>query len=173
MAGLASSGGGLDGGGLDGGGLELPHMLVSSVIVTVMLPGFTVSVPLAHSPPPPPQAGTASLRAPVAPPATPPAESETAVVRPEARVPAVGDTVTRPARLEDSAMDQLTGPNPETFRVSEPPLAPSTIVVGVTVSRPWRGGDELAVVEGLLGDGAGELGLPLELDAGPEVVGDG
>ena len=70
-------------------------------------------------------------------------------------------------------MDQLTETNPEAFRVSEPPLVPSTIVVGITVSRPWRGGDELAVGGELLGDGAGELALALELDAGPEVVGDG
>jgi hypothetical protein len=145
------------------------HALVSSMIVTVMLPGFTVSVPSAHPPPPQlPPAGAASRR----PPAGLPAVSETVAVWPEASVPAVGDTVTRPARLEDSAMDQLTEPN-EAFRVSEPPLAPSTIVVGVTESRPRLGGDELAVVVALLGDGAGELGFALELDAGAEVVGDG
>jgi len=93
------------------------------------------------------------------------------VLCPEAKVPAVGDTVTWPIRLEDSAMDQLTEPN-EAFRVSVPPFRPSTIVVGVTVRMPRLGGDELAVVA-LLVEGAGELGLALELDAGAEVVGDG
>jgi hypothetical protein len=38
---------------------------------------------------------------------------------------------------------------------------------------PRLGGDELAVVVAPLVEGAGELGLALELDAGAEVVGDG
>ena len=87
-------------------------------------------------------------------------------------MPAVGDTVTRPTSPEDSAMDQLTEPN-EAFRVSVPPFSASTIVVGVTVRMPRLGGGELAVAVALLVEGAGELGLALELDAGPEVVGDG
>jgi len=160
-----SSGGGLDGGGLDGGGLELLPALISSTTVTVMSPGFTVSVQAAHAPAPPPLAGAAWRT----PPNRLPALSETVVLCPEASVPAVGDTVTRPTRLEDSAMDQLTEPN-EAFRVSVPPSRPSTIVVGVTVRMP-RVGDELAVA--LLVDGAGELGFALELDAGAEVGGDG
>ena len=86
-------------------------------------------------------------------------------------MPAVGDTVTRPARLEDSAMDQLTEPN-EAFRVSVPPFRPSTIVVGVTVRMP-RLGDELAVAVALLVAGAGELGFALELDGRAEAGDDG
>src|ERR1700730_6472193 len=45
----ASPGGGLDGGGLEGG-LELLPTLMSSTIVTVMPPGFTVSVQATHAP---------------------------------------------------------------------------------------------------------------------------
>jgi hypothetical protein len=46
--------GGLDAGGLDGGGLELLPTVMSRTIVTVMSPGFTVSVQSAHAPVPPP-----------------------------------------------------------------------------------------------------------------------
>ena len=134
--------------------------------MTVMLPGFTVSVQAAHAPPPPP-ASAASRR----PPSRLPALSETVVLCPDASVPAVGDTVTWPTRLEDSAMDQLTEPN-EAFRVTVPPFRPSTIVVGVTVRMP-RLGDELAVAVALLVVGAGELGFALELGGGAEVGGDG
>jgi len=135
--------------------------------VTVISPGFTVSVQSAQTPGPPP-AWAAALR--------PPASglltlSVTVVLWPEASVPAVGDTVTRPIRLEDSAMDQLTAPN-EAFRVSVPPFRPSTIVVGVTVRMPRLGG-ELVVVVALLVDGAGEVGFGLGLDGGAEVGGDG
>jgi hypothetical protein len=139
---------------------------MSSTTVTVMSPGFTVSVQSAHAPTPPPPASAASRR----PPSRLPALSETVVLCPEASVPAVGDTVTWPTRLDDSAMDQLTAPN-EAFRVSVPPLRPSTIVVGVTVRMPRLGGDELAVVVALLVDGAGELGFALELDGRAEVAG--
>jgi len=167
MAGLASSGGGLDGGGLDGGGLE-PPVLTSRTTVTVMFPGFTVSVQATHAPAAPPPPASAAARRP---PSRRPALSETVVLCPEASVPAVGDTVTRPTSPEDSAMDQLTEPN-EAFRVSVP-FSASTIVVGATVRVPRLGGGELAVGVELLGDGAGELGRALELDAGLEVVGDG
>jgi len=133
--------------------------------VTVMLPGFTVSVQSAHPPPPQPAPAGAALDKPLT---RLPAVSETVALCPEARVPAVGDTVTLPTRPDDSAIDQLTEPY-EAVRVSVPPLRPSTIVVGVTVSRP-RLGDELAVGEALLVAGAGELGLAL--DGGAEVGGD-
>jgi hypothetical protein len=82
-------------------------------------------------------------------------------------VPAVGDTVTRPTRLEDSVMDQFTDPN-EALRVSVPPFRPSTIVVGVTVRMP-RDGGELEAVVALLVAGAGEVGFELALDGGAEV----
>jgi hypothetical protein len=145
---------------------------MSSTIVTVMLPGFTVSVQAAHAPPPPLlSAGAASRRAPSRPFSRLAALSETVVLCPEASVPAVGDTVTRPTRLEDSVMDQLTEPN-DAFRVSAPPLRPSTIVVGVTVRTP-RLGDELGVGVALLVAGAGELGGALELDGGDEAGRDG
>ena len=85
-------------------------------------------------------------------------------------MPAVGDTVTWPTKLEDSATDQSTEPN-EAFRVSVPPFRPSTIVVGVAFRMP-RLGDELAVAVALV-VGAGELGFALELDGGAEVGGDG
>jgi hypothetical protein len=124
-----------------------------------MAPGFTVSVPPGHSPLPPLTPAALASRSPA--PATR-ALSETVVLWPEASVPAAGDTVTRPIRPEDSVMDQFTGPN-EALRVSEPPLAPSTIVVGVTFSSP-RLGAELVVGEALLVLGAGELGLALGLD---------
>jgi hypothetical protein len=61
---LASSGGGLDGGGLDGGGLEQVLALTSRTTVTVMPPGFTVSVQATHAPTPPPPPVRASARAP-------------------------------------------------------------------------------------------------------------
>ena len=148
--------------------LELLPTLISSTTVTVMLPGFTVSVQAAHAPAPPPSSASAASRRP---PSRLPALSETVVLCPEASVPAVGDTVTWPTRLEDSAMDQLTEPN-EAFRVSVPPFRPSRIVVGVTVRMP-RLGDELAVAVALLVAGAGELAFALELDGGAEVGGDG
>ncbi len=122
-----------------------------------MLPGFTVSVPSA------PAAGAAA-------PAAPSGLltlSVTVVLWPDASVPAVGETVTWPTRLDDSAMDQSTDPN-EAFRVSVPPLLPSTIVVGVTVSRPRAGGELVAAVA-LLVAGAGEVGFELTLDGGAEV----
>ena len=141
-------------------GLGLLPTLMSKTTVTVMSPGFTVSVQAAHAPPPPARA--AARR----PPGGLLARSEMVALCPAASVPAVGDTVTWPTRLEDSATDQLTEPN-EAFRVSEPPFRPSTIVVGVTVRMP-RLGDELAVAVALLVAGAGELGFALELDGGAE-----
>jgi hypothetical protein len=89
---------------------------------------------------------------------------------PEASVPAADDTVTRPARLEDSTMDQSTEPN-DALMVSVAPFVPTTIVVGVTVKMPRLGGELLA--GGLLGAallvaGAGELALAL--DGGAEDV---
>ena len=160
---LAASGGGLDGGGLDGGGLELPPVPRSRTTVTVMLPGFTVSVQSVHAPCPVRAAGRSA-------PSGLETPSVTVVLCPEASVPAVGETVTWPTRPEDSAMDQLTDPN-DAFRVSVPPFGPSTIVVGVTVSRPRLGGELVAAVA-VLADvlGAGELGFAL--DAGAGLVGE-
>jgi len=136
---------------------------MSRTTVTVMLPGFTVSVQSAHAPTPPlASAGAALAR----PPSRRPALSETVALCPEASVPEVGDTVTLPTRPDDSATDQSTEPN-EAVRVSVPPFRPSTIVVGVTVRTP-RLGDELAVAVALLVAGAGEVGLGLELDGGAE-----
>ena len=86
-------------------------------------------------------------------------------------MPAAGDTVTCPTRLEDSEMDQLTAPN-DAFRVSGAPFKPTTIVVGETLRMPRAGGElagELAGADEELVAGAGELGLVL--DARP--VGDG
>jgi hypothetical protein len=129
--------------------------------VTVMLPGFTVSVQSTHAPTPPlASAGAALAR----PPSRLPALSETVALCPEASVPAAGDTVTLPTRPDDSAIDQSTEPN-EAVRVSVPPLRPSTIVVGVTVRTP-RLGEELGVAVALRVAGADELGL--ELDGGAE-----
>ena len=133
-----------------------------------MLPGFTVSVQSAQPPTPQPAPAGLALYKPLS--RLPPL-SETVALCPEAKVPAVGDTVTSPTRPDDSAMDQLTDPN-EAVRVSVAPFTPSTIVVGVTVRMP-RLGDELAVAVALLVAGAGELGLALELDGGAEVGGDG
>ena len=86
-------------------------------------------------------------------------------------MPAAGDTVSWPTRLEDSVMDQSTAPK-EAFRVSVPPLGPSTIVVGATVRMP-RDGGELEAVVALLVAGAGGVGLELALDGGAEVGWDG
>ena len=152
-------------------------MAISSVTVTVMPPGFTVSVPSVHAPsplsppqpppPPPPPATAAALSAP----GGLLTLSATVVLWPEASVPAAGDTVTCPTRLEDSVTDQSTVPN-EAFRVSVPPPLPSTIVVGVTVRMP-RDGGELEAVVALLVAGAGEVGLALALDGGGGVGWDG
>ncbi len=124
--------------------------------MTVMLPGFTVSVQSVHASRP---ARTADR----SPPGRLETPSVTVVLCPEASVPAVGETVTWPTRLEDSAMDQLTDPN-EAFKVSVPPSVPSTIVVGVTVSRPRPGGELVAGPADVLG--AGELGFALDAGAG-------
>jgi hypothetical protein len=151
---------------LSGGGRELlPPMLTSRMTVTVMLPGFTVSVQSAHAPPPAVAAGRR-------PPARPLALRLTVVLWPEASVPADGETVTRPTRLDDSVIDQSTEPN-EAVRVSVPPFSPSTIVVGVTVSTPRLGaelGGELAGAGALEVLAAGELAFALD---GADVFGAG
>jgi len=131
--------------------------------MTVMPPGFTVSVPSVHAPsplsppqPPPPSARAAAPRAP----GGPVTLSVTVVLSPTASVPAAGATVTSPARLDDSVMDQSTDPS-DALSVSVPPPLPSVIVAGVSVSRPRLGGE--LVVAAVLGDGlgAGELGFGL------------
>ena len=143
-------------------------MLTSRTTVTVMPPGLTVRVQATHAPTPPDPAASAARRAP----SRPLALTVTVVLCPEASVPAAGDTVTCPTRLEDSEMDQLTVPN-EAFRVSGLPFRPITIVVGETVRMPRLGGElggELAGADEELVAGAGELGFAL--DAGAGLVGD-
>lgn len=165
------SGGGLDCGGLDcgglDGGLELLPTLMSRTTVTVMSPGFTVSVQPTHRLMSSDAAAgwRPSSRLPMG-------LSVTVALSPGASVPAVGETVTLPIRPDDSAIDQLTGPS-EARKVSVPPFRPTTIVVGVTVRMP-RLGEELADGDAevaVLVDGAGELGFAL--DAGAGLVGDG
>jgi len=88
-------------------------------------------------------------------------------------VPDVGETVTLPTRLEDSAMDQLTDPD-EAVRVSVLPFTPTTIVVGDTRRMPGLGAGLLgagAELDAAGVDGAGELGRALALDGGAEVGG--
>jgi hypothetical protein len=124
--------------------------------VTVILPGFTVSVQSTHAP-------ALSATAPaLRPPSRLLALSVTVVLWPEASVPDVGDTVTCPISPDDSAMDQSTDPN-DADRVSVPPFTPTTIVVGVTVRTPRLGG-ELEGAEVVLG--AGELGFGLGFELG-------
>ena len=87
---------------------------------------------------------------------------ETVTLWPDASVPADGETVTWPSRLEDSAMDHVTGP-PEAVSVRLPPRpGVSKILFGVTVSVPCFGGGGVAegvlVTLVVLDDGAGEPG---------------
>ena len=128
--------------------------------MTVMLPGFTVSVQSAH----------AARTAAGGPPGVLETLSVTVVPCPEASVPAVRDTATWPTRPEDSVMDQLTDPN-DAVRLSVPPFRPSTIVLGVTASRPWRGGEPVAAVA-VLADVPGADELPFALDAGAGLAGE-
>ena len=146
---------------MSGGGLELPPTLTSRTTVTVIPPGFTVSVQPAHAPTPTADRAPSGLLA----------VTVTVVLWPEASVPDAGDTVTCPSRLEDSEMDQLTVPN-EAFRVSGLPFRPITIVVGETVRMPRAGGELAGAAEELADfDGAGEV--VFALDAGAGLVGDG
>ncbi|MGH3152556.1 MAG: hypothetical protein ACRDOB_17755 [Streptosporangiaceae bacterium] len=89
-------------------------------------------------------------------------------------MPDVGETVTLPTRLEDSAMDQLTDPD-EAVKVSVLPFRPTTIVVGDTRRKPRLGAELLLGAGAELDvagvDGAGELGRALALDGGAEVGG--
>ena len=145
---------------------------MSSTTVTVMLPGFTVSVQSAHAPTAPADSAILNPASGLL------AVSVTVVLWPDASVPAAGATVTLPIRPEDSVMDQSTDPN-EAVKVSVPPLRPSRIEVGVTARMPRPGaeddadveaGDEelaVAVLVAALEDvlGAGVLALLLALDA--------
>ena len=73
---------------------------------------------------------------------------ETVTLCPAASVPEDGETATWPIRLEDSAMDQVTGP-PEAVSVMLPPRTglSSTVLVD-TLSVPCGGGGGGGVVRG-------------------------
>ena len=139
--------------------------------MTVMLPGFTVSVQATHAPTPPPPVIAAARR----PPSRLLALTVTVALWPEASVPAVGEIVMLPTRPDDSVMDQSTDPD-EAVRVSVLPFRPTRIVVGDTARVPGLG-EELGVagaeLVAVLVDGAAELGCALALDGGAEVGGDG
>lgn len=136
--------------------------------MTVMPPGFTVSVQATHAPTPLPPPVRASARRP---PSRLLALTVTVALWPEASVPELGETVTLPTRLEDSVMDQLTDPD-AAVRVSVLPFRPTTIVVGDTCRVPGLGAELLgagAELDAAGVDGAGELGRALALDGGAEV----
>jgi hypothetical protein len=88
--------------------------------VTAMPPGFTVSWLSTE--------------------ARPLTDRATVALWPAASVPEDGEAVSLPIRLEDSVIDQVTGP-PEAVTVMLPPSSGlSTIAVGVTLSVPAAGG---------------------------------
>lgn len=98
---------------------------------------------------------------------------ETVTLWPDASVPADGEAITLPSRLDDSVMDHVTGP-PDAVNVRLPPFAVAGVIkilVADTCSVPGAGGGGALVVPVVLG--AGELGFGPALDDGTELVGDG
>jgi hypothetical protein len=122
--------------------------------------------------------------------ARPLTDRATVALWPAASVPEDGETVSLPIRLEDSVIDQVTGP-PEAVTVRLPPSSGlSTIAVGVTLIVPGAGaggggggGAAVAVLVGvpvavlvavaLPVGGAGEPGSVLGPEDGAVADGDG
>jgi hypothetical protein len=135
--------------------------------VTPMPPGFTVSLLSTE--------------------ARPLTDKATVALWPAASVPADGETVSSPIRLEGSVTDHVTGP-PDAVTVRLPPSSGlSTIVVGVTLSVPCLGGGgggggvgaavavlvAVLVAVALLVGGAGEPGAVPRPDEGAVADGEG
>jgi hypothetical protein len=89
--------------------------------------------------------------------------TETVTLCPAASVPPDGETVTRPSRLEDSAMDQVTGPPDAVSVMLAPRTGLSSTVLGDTLSVPCGGGGGGGVVRVGVGVGVDGVGEPGEV----------